>query len=44
MLRNLSETALAELRARYEGTRTGRQELYGELLMLPKAHYGIEMD
>ena len=29
---NLSETALAELRARYEGTRTGRQELYGELL------------
>ena len=30
--KNLSETALAELRARYEGTRTGRQELYGELL------------
>ena len=30
--RNLSETALIELRARYEGTRTGRQELYGELL------------
>jgi phage terminase large subunit-like protein len=30
--RNLSETALVELRARYEGTRTGRQELYGELL------------
>lgn len=30
--RNLSETALAELKARYEGTRTGRQELYGELL------------
>jgi phage terminase large subunit-like protein len=29
---NLSETALAELKARYEGTRTGRQELYGELL------------
>jgi phage terminase large subunit-like protein len=30
--KNLSETALSELRARYEGTRTGRQELYGELL------------
>jgi len=30
--KNLSETALKELRARYEGTRTGRQELYGELL------------
>ena len=30
--KNLSSTALAELRARYEGTRTGRQELYGELL------------
>jgi phage terminase large subunit-like protein len=29
---NLSETALIELRARYEGTRVGRQELYGELL------------
>jgi phage terminase large subunit-like protein len=29
---NLSETALIELKARYEGTRTGRQELYGELL------------
>lgn len=29
---NLSTTALAELKARYEGTRTGRQELYGELL------------
>jgi phage terminase large subunit-like protein len=29
---NLSETALLELRARYEGTRIGRQELYGELL------------
>lgn len=29
---NLSRTALAELRARYEGTRTGRQELEGELL------------
>ena len=29
---NLSESALAELRARYEGTRLGRQELYGEVL------------
>lgn len=29
---NLSKTALAELRARYEGTRLGRQELEGELL------------
>jgi phage terminase large subunit-like protein len=29
---NLSQTALAELKARYDGTRTGRQELYGELL------------
>jgi phage terminase large subunit-like protein len=30
--KNLSRTALAELRARYEGTRLGRQELEGELL------------
>ena len=30
---NLSEAALAELKARYEGTRLGRQELYGELLL-----------
>ena len=29
---NLSESALKELRARYEGTRLGRQELYGELV------------
>lgn len=29
---NLSATALAELRRRYEGTRIGRQELEGELL------------
>ncbi len=29
---NLSEAALAELEARYEGTRLGRQELSGELL------------
>ena len=31
--KNLSEAALAELKARYEGTRLGRQELYGELLL-----------
>jgi phage terminase large subunit-like protein len=30
--RNLSRAALTELKARYAGTRTGRQELYGELL------------
>lgn len=30
--KNLSPAALLELRNRYEGTRTGRQELYGELL------------
>jgi phage terminase large subunit-like protein len=29
---NLSESALAELRSRYEGTRLGRQELFGELI------------
>jgi phage terminase large subunit-like protein len=29
---NLSKTAISELKARYEGTRTGRQELEGELL------------
>ena len=29
---NLSSAALIELQARYAGTRTGRQELYGELL------------
>jgi phage terminase large subunit-like protein len=29
---NLSPQALIELRRRYEGTRIGRQELYGELL------------
>ena len=29
---NLSPAALAELRTRYEGTRLGRQELYGEVL------------
>jgi predicted phage terminase large subunit-like protein len=30
--RNLAPSALEELRARYEGSRLGRQELYGELL------------
>jgi phage terminase large subunit-like protein len=30
---NLSPAALVELRARYEGTRIGQQELYGELLL-----------
>ena len=30
---NLSPAALAELKARYEGTRIGRQELYGEVLL-----------
>lgn len=29
---NLSSAALVELQARYDGTRIGRQELYGELL------------
>lgn len=29
---NLAESALAELRLRYEGTRLGRQELYGEIV------------
>ncbi len=30
---NLAPSALAQLRAQYEGTRIGRQELYGELLL-----------
>ena len=29
---NLSASALAEMRLRYEGTRLGRQELYGEII------------
>lgn len=29
---NLADSVLVQLRARYEGTRLGRQELYGELL------------
>jgi hypothetical protein len=41
---NLSEAALAELRTRYEGTRIGRQELYGELLSdNPDALWNLEM-
>ncbi len=31
--KNLAPSALAELRARYEGTRLGRQELFAELLL-----------
>jgi len=30
--KNLSETAIAQLKEKYEGTRLGRQELYGEVL------------
>jgi len=30
--KNLAPNAIAQMRARYEGTRLGRQELYGELL------------
>lgn len=30
--KNLAPSALAELRARYEGTRLGRQELFGEIV------------
>ena len=41
---NLSEAALAELRNRYEGTRIGRQELYGELLTdTPGSLWSLEM-
>lgn len=29
---NLAQTALADLKLRYEGTRLGRQELYGEII------------
>lgn len=40
---NLSAVALAELRATYEGTRLGRQELYGELLLdTPGALWSID--
>lgn len=41
---NLSKTALAELRTRYEGTRTGRQELEGELLSeLAGAYWSLDL-
>lgn len=41
---NLSKTALAELRSRYEGTRTGRQELQGELLSeVAGAYWSLDM-
>ena len=41
---NLAPSALAELRARYEGTRLGRQELYAELLLdVPGALWTLEM-
>ena len=41
---NLAPSALAELRARYEGTRLGRQELYAELLEdTPSALWTYEM-
>ena len=41
---NLSEAALAELRNRYEGTRIGRQELFGEVLFdVPGALWSLEM-
>ena len=41
---NLSPAALDELRARYEGTRLGRQELYGEILLdNPSALWQWEM-
>ena len=40
---NLSEFAVNELRGRYEGTRLGRQELYGELLTdIPGALWGAD--
>lgn len=42
--KNLSPTALIELRRRYEGTRLGRQELFGELLEdVPGALWTAEM-
>src|ERR1017187_9711354 len=42
--KNLAPSALAQLRARYEGTRLGRQELYAELLLdTPGALWTQEM-
>lgn len=41
---NLSAAALAELRATYEGTRIGRQELYAELLLdTPGALWTVDL-
>lgn len=41
---NLAPMALAELRKRYEGTRLGRQELFGELLLdVPGALWTIDI-
>ena len=41
---NLSPAALAELKARYEGTRLGRQELYGEVLLdVPGAIFSLSL-
>ena len=41
---NLAPSALAELRARYEGTRLGRQELYAEVLVdVPGAMWTFDM-
>lgn len=40
---NLSDTAIAYLRSKYEGTRMGRQELEGELLLdVPGALWSME--
>ena len=42
--KNLSPAAIAQLRARYEGTRLGRQELYAELLEdVPGALFTLSM-
>lgn len=42
--KNLAPTALEELRKRYEGTRAGRQELFGELLLdVPGALWTIDI-
>ena len=42
--KNLAPSALAQLRARYEGTRIGRQELFAELLLdTPGALWTLDM-
>ena len=42
--KNLAPSALSQLRARYEGTRLGRQELYAELLLdTPGALWTLDM-